>query len=311
MKKLHYMLVIMSVTIAALCGCRMTAPAIVAVDQADHTVVVFNNVPDWSGEKEVVWRWNPADAPEIVPEHKYWFNVPDECKVVRNGEELLITASGGGAARIRIADKKVLFYACPDGNPHSIELLPDDNIVTASSTGNKLTIYATAPTDSPDPENAKAVTIDLEDAHGVVWDDERQLLWAHGRDTIVAFQYNFDRHNPMLTPVRTIQVPDPSFFGGHDLYPRHNGKELFVTCEKKVSILNPEDGTLKELFPLADVKSISEDADGKLLVAIPEESWWTPRILQLNGKGEKIGEHVRSGARFYKARYFQAYPLNR
>ncbi|NCB09365.1 MAG: hypothetical protein EOM73_14520, partial [Bacteroidia bacterium] len=91
---------------------------------------------------EMVWNWVPAEQIQN-PEHVKWFNNPSDAKVVYNGEYVLMTASGGACALIRIRDKKTMFYAKAGHNPHSAEILPDGNIVCAASTGNCLTVFKT------------------------------------------------------------------------------------------------------------------------------------------------------------------------
>src|SRR5690606_31449923 len=124
--------------------------------------------------EQIFWEWNPANS-KVKSEHVKWFNNVSEAKVVYNGKYILVTASSGGVALVRIADKKIMFYAyAGNGNTHSAELLPDGNIVAASSTGNYMTLFKVDTLNFPD--NVYTKTIPIEFGHNVVWDHKNQVL---------------------------------------------------------------------------------------------------------------------------------------
>ena len=103
---------------------------------------------------------------------------------------------------IRVSDKKLLFLGHPGGNTHSIALLPDGNIVTASSTGKILCLFVT-----PEERDEVEVTpvykkYELDGGHGVVWDAKRKILWALGSHDLVGYEYVGTKDAPELKEAR-------------------------------------------------------------------------------------------------------------
>lgn len=272
--------------------------AIVAAEQRTTRILLLDPQRDWDCDAAVLWQWEPLAAPEIKPEHRQWFHAVSECKPVSGGTQLLVAASGGGVALVDLADGGTRFYGYAGGNTHSAALLPDGNIVSASSTGNFLCIFVV---DSFADGEGRTIKIDYPDAHGVVWDRRRQMLWALGREALTGFRYNFDKGNPQLTAEVSYPLPGGVVYG-HDLWPVLGEDRLYITDHDKVSVFDPETGSITLFRQQPDVKSISRAADGRIIVTLPREEWWTDRVTLLDS-GESVG--LLPGARFYKARWWE------
>lgn len=286
---------------------------IVVCDQNEQKILILKPGTDWDKPESIVWEWSAEQSPQIAPTHRSWFNAPDECKPARGTSHLLITASGGGVALIRLADKACLFYSHIDGNPHSIELLPDGNIVTVSS-GGLFTLWAVPEgNDAINSEtrltpNPRGAQYSLRGGHGCVWDEKEQRLWVLGYDELVAYRYNFDKKNPALTRDITISVDGTPADGGHDLYPVPNQRAFFVTGVG-VGVFDFKTRKITSLLPDTDseidghgIKSISLSPEGHLLVQSPTEHWYSDRVPFFNRSLTPIG--TRSGAKIYKARWW-------
>ena len=268
---------------------------IVLAEQSVNRVAILD-----LNTKQMVWEWLPDLSTTIKPEHVSWFKYPSDAKVVYGGTAILTNASGGGVALIRIADKKVLFYAYAGGNTHSAELLPDGNIVTASSNGNILTVFHTDTLQFPEKVYRK--TIFLEFGHNVVWDNQRNLLWSATQNQLKTFTYNFDRNQPDLILKDSISLPTG---GAHDLFPVYGEQRLWVSTEKVSFSYNI---TEKKLTPIPEsvphIKSVSSGpAAFPVIVTIPDGkpgSWWTDEIHSL----DQQVIFKQPGLKIYKARWF-------
>ena len=286
---------------------------VVVCEQFRHKILILKPGTDWNQPESVVWEWSPEMSPQIRPEHSKWFRHPDECKPTRGTTHLLMTASGGGIALIRLADKACLFYAHIEGNPHSIELLPDGNIVSISS-GGLFTIW-------PVPEGNDAINADsrLEPnprgrqyptigGHGCVWDEELQILWVLGYTELAGYKYNFNKKDPQLAKEFSIPVAGTPAAGGHDLYPVPNQRALFVTGvgvgvfdiqKKEFTWLLPPDSTPAEK---RYIKSISQSPEGTLIIQAPTMDYWSDRIPFFNDQLTPVG--TLKDAKIYKARWW-------
>ena len=199
-------------------GNEVIKQQLIITDQSENRILI--------GDVEtgkITWEWL-ANQSDILPQDVKWFNAPSDAKAVYDDKYILLNASGGGVALVRIADKKVLFYAYAGGNTHSAELLPDGNIVTASSTGSYLMVFHTDTLHFPG--NVYTKKIPLPFAHNVVWDKKRNLLWSAGKNKLYSFKYNFNCEHPDLRVVDSTLLPDTD---AHDLFPMFDKDSLWLT----------------------------------------------------------------------------------
>jgi len=209
-----------------------------------------------------------------------------------------MSASKGGIALIRISDKKTVYYANAVGasNPHSIELLPDGNIVSASSTGNYLALYKV---DTLHVPGAIYKKITVADAHNIVWDNKNQVLWTATGNQLKAFKYNQSCSDPDLTENETITIPGS---GSHDLFPVYNENALWLSNTNNVykfDVASKKFSQAATSFQ-ASIKSVSSGPSGfPTIILNPKEQWWTDEVTDFGGNSI----FLMTGLKIYKARW--------
>lgn len=240
---------------------------------------------------EMLWSWTPADS-DLTAAEQAWFELPDEVKPIYDCEYLLVTATRGGVAIIRIEDKRVMFYACPKGQPHSAELLPDGNVVVASSTdgtadGDKLRLYEVDFTKRFASEPAAVYPLNF--GHNAVWDRTNELLWATAGDVLHAYRYIRTDGRPALALQETYPLPDGQK-DAHDLFPVHGLNQLWLTTPNAIWKFNVSTKEFARFNASAtvNVKCVSSGpgrlrddlalSDAKLLVGQADRHWRPQRL---------------------------------
>ena len=248
---------------------------------------------DVAAEQPVkLWSWRGKDCAEIPAGLKGAFNTTDDCKPVEGGKRLLVSSSGGGCALLEMPSGKALWWARV-ANAHSIEELPGGLIAVAASTGktgNKVVLF-----DSKVPEKVVA-ELPLHSGHGLVWDEERKVLWALGFAELLACEVK----ETAIEVQSRHPLPDED---GHDLRAVPGSAELVLSTHAGVWRFDRETEGFRadpELGGRKIVKCVEPRADGRVLVVqANEERWWTDAIelRKPEGKVRLEGEMV------YKARW--------
>lgn len=278
MKKLLLLL------LPAYCTAQSPQPAMVLCEQSQHRIIIVE-----PGTGRITWEWKADTA------HAKWFTNPSDAKVVANGEYLITCASGGGVAIVRIKDKRTMFCAYAGGNTHSVELLPDGNIVSASSNGNYLTLFKVDTTHKINYQQQVPIPF----GHNVVWDRQRNVLWSAGRHHLYRFRYNFDCAHPNLQLIDSVGIPGAE---GHDLFPVFDRDSLWLTTTTVFSRVDAATMRIDTMSAktVKHIKSVSSGPPGyPTIVSIPKEQWWTDEILDLQGNSI----YREKGLKIYKARW--------
>lgn len=267
---------------------------LVITEQASNTVCIYDQPT-----RMKLWQWAPA-VDGLSEKQAQWFRLPDEAKPVYNKSCLLVTASNGGCALVRIKDKKVLFLAHPGGNPHSAEVLPDNNVVCASSEG-YLTLwkYDTLAVHT----SSYMQKIDFKGVHNAVWDRRRGCLWCAGDDEMRCYRYE----DGLLVMEKSIPLPSSL---GHDMVPVYGDDKLLLTTWSQVLYFNPSDCSFEQApaFLQKNVKSVcTGDESQTAIYTTPTESWWTQEVLELSS-GNRV--FYAEGTRIYKARWRAEAPFS-
>jgi hypothetical protein len=245
------------------------------------------------------WTWRAKERADLPADFKALFNTTDECKPFDDGSRVLITSSGGAVALVDRAKDRVLFYARA-ANAHSADLLPGGRVAVAAShhaggNGDRLILFDLAKSDQ------ELLSEELPWGHGVVWDEQRRLLWALADKDIRVYELrDWQTTSPKLHRVALIPLPEG---GGHD-FSVVNGSVIAVSTGTRCWLFDRDTRTFRphpELADKAKVKSISHHpTTGRLAYVQAEgENWWAERIHFLSPAGTL---HV-PGEHFYKARW--------
>ncbi len=182
----------------------------------DNMIYMINaDLADATGYKDAVtWSWDATTAATTLGLAASRCNHLDDCKPVNNGKQILATSSYHWCVLLDVETQQILFHTTSSSNAHSAEILPDDRIVVAcsegtGSTNNVLQLYNIA---SP---NVIVDQVPLTSAHGVVWNEANQRLYAIGEQSLQVYSLkNWDTATPSLELEKTIQTPQN---GLHDM----------------------------------------------------------------------------------------------
>lgn len=164
-------------------------------------------------ESAIIWEWDAKTVQSIVGADMIRL---DDCKVVDGGTKILATSSRSWAVLLDIATKELLWWSYSSKNAHSADLLPGGKIAVACSSsesgdGNKVQIFDVK------ESNKELFSTPLESAHGVVWNETDQRLYAIGGSKLNVYTLSGSSTNsPTLTLEKTIDTSS-RVTGLHDL----------------------------------------------------------------------------------------------
>jgi hypothetical protein len=231
-----------------------------------------------SGRFNLVWHWRPEESQGIPSAFLPRLATVDDCKPSADGKEILVSSSDGGVAVVSYPRGEALFYAAVP-NAHSIAALPSNLIVVASSVtkdGNRLILFNREHSDQP------ISSLPLEGAHGVTWDERRNVLWALGDKELL--RLTLSNSNKELTVEKRYEIEHA---GGHDLVLSKDGGTLFVTTSSRALVFDIEAEKFSLYQPLAglrNVKSITFHPEtGRMAYTIADPRvWWTYTVRFMN-----------------------------
>lgn len=274
---------------------------IIGSDQQNDRIYIMdpdkknlNNGVEWSLSLDELSGVEPGELAQISGL---------EIKRVMGGSHILVLAKK--VILIDVEKKEVVWYGrSGGGNPHSAELLPDGNVVVAASEGAALKFFDTSMPNNSLPVNEYK----FKNAHGVVWDAKREVLWATGSDQLHALAYNFKQNNPNIDSVVQENFIEKN---GHDLSPVPGEDKLLFTS-KSMWVFDIESRTTTKIGTKG-AKSMTQNESGEIIYTTGVGSnnpygigkYQTPHISSIDGQTRTF-----TGAGFYKVRWFIPSPFS-
>jgi len=278
------------------------------VDGASNQILLVNTTTGAN-----IWTWSAATDANIATADKALFN-PTDAKRVMDGKYVLASFNGGAApgngavALVDYATKHAVFYAKPGYQAHSAEILPDGNVVTASTDGSGyITLFKMDRAHLPSTAYSHQYVCRF--VHALVWDKKRQRLYAAAVDTIHSFKYDFNINSPSLTEVQSEKIVYPyADRNAHDLFPVYGEDALWLASQNVYKVDMPT-RTVTQLDTMLRVKSLSSGPSGypTAVQQAPTTGYDSDKIIELLTRATIF---QRTGLAIYKARWFISVPFS-
>ncbi len=256
-------------------------------------------VADQKASKVRFYTIDPADMTKAAETKSFEFeryNIAGLKLRIYGGKKVLIAAYGSRFGKmIDIETGEVLFQIDDAGNnPHSPELTPNGIFCIASSNGNIVKFYNVT-----DP--SKQASVNLTDAHGVLYDPDTDRVFAVGRTFLRAYRAEPGADGiPVITEDKSRAFTLPSDHA-HDLQPVEGNTDLFwITTTTAVYQYSVSEMKILDDFPgkkqvnVSNVKGIGNFPDGSIIFVTPDgkfESWTSEKVTYyhaFNGKFYKF-----------------------
>ncbi len=282
---------------------------------------------DWSMENAVIWEWSVDDAVGAsiqgkdvrIDSAKYRYSAYYKKDVI------VFCGSSGWVGIVDYETKKLLFEHNPGHGPHSVELLPNGDLILACSGNDGAAegriLYYPLSSGSLYPSAEKVM---LNSAHGVCYDPTNEVVWALGGTEIIALKVLGTGENAKLTKIGGLGT-SLGVSGGHVLSPAFgNPGKYWVSSSQQTWIFDANEATLSSTDLKCDkysnkgVKGMAYFADGTMVQTAHDQGGTGTyrsselRILYLTESSGKVAQAVvkevmiphRSGSQSYKVHVF-------
>ena len=250
------------------------------VKKGSIAILDLNKCTAWKDitkRKSVVWEWNPYGAKNIRWPN-YVGNGIDEAKYryseYYKSDVILACSSYGWAAVIKYPERNVLWEALVPDGPHSIEMLPNGDVVVASSGGDLwqtkgMLFYYPLSSGS----DSVYSTLQIPFAHGVQWDPQKECLWVVQMNGVVGVKVNgLGTKEGTLSVIEGTEVNFRMDSAGHDLSPMYgNPGKYWVTGQNDLWLFDTEALTLTKEYEYRknytgkSIKGIAYFPDGTMV----------------------------------------------
>lgn len=279
-------------------------------DQSDQKYRIFDGT-------NVVWCWSGEDDTAILSSHRSKFSGGvAECKVIDNGARILTANNSGGCAIVDVATTNAVAYCVVGGWPHSIELIPGDIMVVASTQtqtpsqrGLYFRYYGNGLHKSPNSQ--PGFHIDMDNPHGAYWCPVRQRLYVSDTQGLHLLKVEFDGTEFKVEVEKTWSIAPLGLTYGHDLIKIPNRNILSMTTHEKVTFFDMDkEEWLEDMFLIvSDVKGFDIAPDGTTyLLTIADKSFnpnWVNDTIYFYTQEDAYQVFYRIiGGKFYKARWY-------
>lgn len=279
-------------------------------DQQNKEVAVIDlSVPDPTSDQAIIWVFKTD-------------NKIDEAKLryskILSEYLVCMTSSKTGAMRVvKYPSAELIWESFAMGyNPHSIEYLPNGYVACAlAGTGGDNQEIRIYPCDQNGRISQNYVKTPLCSAHGIWWDKELCVLWALGRNELVAYRITGEPGNLSITKNEKLGCATVNG-SGHDLCMMTTQKGRFFISSDKAYVFDKYTGTLtsdfegSELISTRAIKSLSEHIDGTIIRTVAANVYrpHNTNVLDVFKRDESQNfVHIKyrfEDRAFYKARPF-------
>ncbi len=253
-----------------------------ACDILTHGIVVFDLNAcegDWQNltddKKVVVWEWIPENDPNLsttgpgvgIDSAKYRYSPVYEKDVI------IACSSNGWCGIIDYEAKTLLWEYVLDKGPHSVEMLPNGDLMVATSEDPGALTYFALSADIDEPVDS----IPSLYCHGVSWDPENECLWVlEDRGVYQVFIKNMGTENGKIVRIGGFADQfDGKEAGGHALAPVAGQPGTYwVSSGSQLWQFSVEDEDLTNKFPRyndltqANIKGICSFSDGTVVQSV-------------------------------------------